>query len=35
MKLPLHFLDSRAYGEFLKSQDTLFRTLWEKRPWLK
>jgi len=35
LELPLHFLDSRAYGEFLKSQDTFFRTLWEKRPWLK
>lgn len=35
LELPLYFLDSKAYAEFLRSQNVFLKALWEKQPWLK
>ncbi|HYB20130.1 MAG TPA: tripartite tricarboxylate transporter substrate-binding protein, partial [Thermodesulfobacteriota bacterium] len=35
LELPLHYLDSKAYGEYLRSLDVSYRVLWAKQPWVK
>jgi len=35
LEAPLHVMDSKAYGEYLRSADAFYRGLWAKDPWLK
>jgi tripartite-type tricarboxylate transporter receptor subunit TctC len=35
LELPLYYLDSKAYSEYLRSLDASYRALWAKQPWVK
>jgi len=35
LELPLYYLDSKAYIEYLRSLDASYRVLWAKQPWVK
>jgi tripartite-type tricarboxylate transporter receptor subunit TctC len=34
LDLPLLFMDSKSYAEFLKKQEMHYRSIWEKEPWM-